>query len=86
MLMDGSQSEELHLDGDHLANIPVELPGTSGILQEVTSNRMAVSQRDKQETSRLRNKKWRRLKGKENFEMVSGEQQGAVLDMKCRKR
>lgn len=86
MLLDGNGSEVIQLDGNHLVNILVELPDTCGILQDITSTGLAFSQRDKQMTSRLGKKKWRRLEGKENVEMGSVEQQGAVLDMHYRKR
>lgn len=86
MLLDGNGSEATQLDENHLVNIPVELPDTYGILQDITSTGLAFSQRDKQGTSRLGKKKWQRLKGKENVEMGSVEQQGVVLDMHCKKR
>lgn len=66
MIVENAGQEIHQADMENLINIPIELPGSSGILKEVVCRDQRNRIKDPLELDKMNKKKWKRLKGKEN--------------------
>lgn len=54
------------LEVENLFNIPIELPGYSGVLKDMNRGVQKAKPLEPMELNELNRKKWKRVKGKEN--------------------
>lgn len=71
MIIESVSQELLQRGGESLVNIPIEIPESSGILQDITNTVWQSGLQGKPAQGSKSNKRWKRYKGKEHSEKAA---------------